>query len=359
MNQAQRVARRLYRKLYVEPATRLDSTRLAMKIAMTGLDLPGSYRRTRRSLAGLARDVIGRSRAQSVDATTTTTRTQAGGQLMSGLPIVFMHQGDSTYLRYTLGQAQRSSPGSPIYLLGDEHNSHYAGVTHFPYRSFFQRAEEFTRYYRHFSTNGHDYERFSFQRWFILYEFLIDRGLGQCLYLDSDVMLFADATSEQARFADYDFSIAQMTGSVFFLNSLAALHDLGDFIMNIYTRRDRYHYDRIVGHYVARQRNKLLGGACDMNALYFYHEANYGRVGDVAAILDDSIYDLAIAAPQGCVMQNGRKLISWEDGRPYATLQRNGRRIRLNSLHCQGKEGKDMIPTFYELASPAAEVITG
>jgi hypothetical protein len=322
-------------------------------MTLTGLDLPGRYRRYRRALATLARAALGRPRGAPILAS--VMQTQSRGTPMSGLPIVFMHQGDSAYLQYTLGQARRSSPSSPIYLLGDERNAHYSGVSHHSYRSFFTRAEEFAQHYRHFSTNGLDYERFSFQRWFILYEFLRSQGHEQCLHLDSDVMLFADATSEQARFADYDFSIAQMTGSVFFLNSLGALRELGDFMMDIYTRRDRYHYDRIVGHYVARRRNRLGGGACDMNALYFYREANYGRVGDVATVMDGSVYDLAISAPQGFIMKDGQKLLSWEAGRPYGTLERSGRRVRFNALHCQGKQGKEMIPTFYSLAEPAGQ----
>jgi hypothetical protein len=271
-------------------------------------------------------------------------REQRGGD---GLPIVFMHRGNSDYLLHTFSQARLSNPRSPIYLLGDSTNDAYPWVTHEPFTNYYKQAQAFADVYRHFSTNEYIYTRFDFQRWLILAEFLRAKGYSQCLYLDSDVMLYTDVTRDIAKFAAYDFAMAHITGSVFFLNDLATLEDLGSFILNIYTRKDRYHYDRMVAHYLARQHNRLPGGACDMMALYYYRELHFGRVGEVAQVIDGSVYDLNIGEPQGFAMRDQIKDLTWVDGIPYGKHLRTGQTIRFNSLHFQGGRGKALLRKLY------------
>ena len=40
----------------------------------------------------------------------------------TSLPIIFIHYNNSDYLKYSLGQARKSNPGSTIYFLGDQSN---------------------------------------------------------------------------------------------------------------------------------------------------------------------------------------------------------------------------------------------
>jgi hypothetical protein len=275
-------------------------------------------------------------------------RDQRGGD---GLPIVFMHRGNSDYLMHTLSQARLSNPNSPIYLLGDATNNTYPWVNHELYSSYFEQAAEFAKVYRHFSSNEFVYTRFDFQRWLILAEFLRAKGYPQCLYLDSDVMLYSDVTRDISKFAEYDFAMAHITGSVFFLNELATLEDLSRFILNIYTRKDRYHYNRMLAHYVARRDSQLPGGACDMMALYYYRELHFGRVGEVAQVIDGSVYDLNINESQGFEMQDQIKSLTWEDGIPYGKHLRSGQKVRFNSLHFQGGRGKALLRKYYGVAS--------
>ena len=138
---------------------------------------------------------------------------------MEALPIVFIHQTNSDYLKYSLRQAKASNPRSTVYLLGDATNATHDCVEHRQLADYSKESDYFKRIYRHYSTQNVDYELFCFQRWFILKEFLHAHNLQACLYLDTDTMLYADATADAAKFKQFDFTLCWNTvGCVFYLN---------------------------------------------------------------------------------------------------------------------------------------------
>ena len=185
--------------------------------------------------------------------------------------IVFIHQNNSEHLRYSLAQAKKSNPNSTVYLLGDESNDQYPCVEHHRSSDYSVGAAQFAEVYTHYSTNGVDFELVCFQRWFILRDFLTARRIDQCVYLDSDVLLYADVTEEMKKFRRFDFTLCWHTiGCVFFLNRMDGLEDLCQFMLDVYTKKDRYQYDRMVAQFALRQKNQLPGGACDMTALQLY-----------------------------------------------------------------------------------------
>src|SRR5215216_1852908 len=109
------------------------------------------------------------------------------------LPLVFIHYRNSPYLAYTLTQARRTSPRSPIYLSGDDTNANvYPFVHHVNMRRYASSAEAFKKIYRHFSPNGESYELFCFVRWFYLRDFLREHNVERCVHVDSDVLLYVD-----------------------------------------------------------------------------------------------------------------------------------------------------------------------
>ena len=91
----------------------------------------------------------------------------------SKLPIIFLHNTNSDYLKYSLGQAKRSNPESAIYLIGNDSNDCYNFVEHHSFSNYFQGAIEFSKIYKHYNTTSYKYEVFCFQRWYILLEFLV------------------------------------------------------------------------------------------------------------------------------------------------------------------------------------------
>ena len=268
----------------------------------------------------------------------------------NSIPIIFMHYTNSYYLKYSLAQAKLSNPHSPVYLLGDASNNCYPFVKHQDFSDYFQAASEFSRFYTHFSTNRYHYSLFDFQRWFILKEFLTANNIERCLYLDSDTMLYADVTEEQKKFAKYDFTLSAMIcGQTFFLNRIKALEDFCDFLFNIYTKRDRYHYDKMVAHYAVCRKNGVPGGASDMKAFSLYlHNRHYAEIGEVSEIIDGSIFDINITTPTpGFEMEKGIKKVIWQDGLPYGRRLQTGELIRFNSLHFQGGNSKKLMGQYF------------
>jgi hypothetical protein len=257
----------------------------------------------------------------------------------AALPIVFIHRSNSDYLRYSLAQARASNPASTIYLLGDESNRGHEGIEHRSIDAYFDEAREFGKIYRHFNSTGVEAERFNFQRWFVLKHFLRETGLERCVYLDSDVLLYANVTEDRRKFEDFDLALSHLwCPCTLYLNRVEALEDFCAFVVDIFSRRNRYDFDRMVAQYALRRKNGLPGGACDMTAFQLFHEARFGAVGEVSLILDGAVYDPAIGIPApGLEMDGEIKRIVWRDGKPFGVHQRTGREVRLSSLHCQGR----------------------
>ena len=93
---------------------------------------------------------------------------------MKPLPIIFVHTGNSNIISYALNQARKFNPDSEIILLGDESNSWVQkhGFRHFNVSDYYGMAEKFNDVYVHMSPNPIGYERFCFQRWMVIKEFL-------------------------------------------------------------------------------------------------------------------------------------------------------------------------------------------
>jgi hypothetical protein len=266
------------------------------------------------------------------------------------LAIIFMHYTNSFYLKYSLAQAKLSNPESTVYLLGDTSNNCYSFVEHHNFSDYFEGADRFSRIYRHFSTNRYHYSLFDFQRWYILRDFLAARNIHKCLYLDSDTMLYADVTEEQKKFAKYDFTLSALKcGQTFFLNRMEALEDFCNFLLDIYSKKDRYHYDMMVAQYAVVRKNGQPGGASDMKAFNLYlHNKHYADIGEVSKVIDGSIFDININTPTpGFEMENGIKKIIWKDGFPYGRHLRTQKLIRFNSLHFQGGNAKKLMKNFF------------
>ena len=261
------------------------------------------------------------------------------GLSMSTLPIVFLHYSNSDYLKFSLGQARHSNPESTIYLIGDEQNDCYDCVEHHSLADYSHSANAFSKVYRHFNSTGYAYELFCFQRWFILHEFLVTHKLQKCLYLDSDTMLYADVTQEQEKFAQFDFTLSFRTsGCTFFLNRVAALAEFCQFLMDIYSKKERYYYDRMLAQYATFRKNGMAGGACDMTAFDFYTYEHFGEIGEVGHIIDGSVYDPSINVQHpGFEMEDGVKKVIWKDGAPYGVHRKTAQLIRFNSLQFQGE----------------------
>jgi hypothetical protein len=264
-----------------------------------------------------------------------------------GVPIVFIHQGDSPHLVYALAQAAASNPSSRVILLGDDANNRHPLVEHHRFADYFVAAAAFGRVYQHYSTHPESFELICFQRWFVLNEFMTKQRIEQCVYLDSDVLLYADVTSDMKKFRLFDFTLCwNSIGCVCFVNRRQGLEQLCRFMTDAYTKKDPYTYDRMLAHFATRLKHDLKGGVCDMTALQMYNERHFGSIGEASHVIDGSVYDPNINVPQpGFEMENDVKKVIWQDGVPYGTFLATGERVRFNSLHFNGR-AKALMPRY-------------
>jgi hypothetical protein len=256
-----------------------------------------------------------------------------------GLPIVFIHYSNSDYLKYILPQARLYNPTSPIYLIGDESNRGYETIEHHMASDYFETAHDFSKIYRHFHTSNYQFELFNFQRWLILNEFVQARGLTQCLYLDTDTLLYTNVSERQKRFAEFDFTLSFMDcGSTFFLNRVEALSDFAQFLMEIYNGKEKYLYNKMLAHYATFQKSGTRGGVCDNCAFDCYRYEHFGEIGETALIIDGSFFDPIFDYPHpGLVMENGVKKVVWKDGEPFGIHARTGKEIKFDSIQFHGR----------------------
>lgn len=263
------------------------------------------------------------------------------------VPIVFIHQQNSEHLKYSLAQAKASNPRSTVFLLGDDSNSQHPCAEHHQFKDYFAGAAAFERVYKHYSTHSSQFELLCFQRWFILRDFLIAHDIDKCVYLDSDVLLYGNVTEDMSKFRMFDFTVCWNTiGCVLFLNRLDGLKSLCQFIMDIYTKKDEYHYDKMVAQFAVRQKHRLRGGATDMTAFELYGELHFGRVGEASYIIDGSTYDPNINMPHpGFEMADNIKKVVWQDRQPYGIYVPTGEKVRFNSLHFNGT-AKALMPQY-------------
>lgn len=255
------------------------------------------------------------------------------------LTIAIIHLNDSDYLPYTLAQAKISNPQSNIVLIGDDSNKYYHLVEHESIDHHIDEALDFKEIYKHFNTNPYEYELFCFQRWFILKNFMEANNLDKCLYLDSDVMFYANAIKEQSKFADFDFTLSHATSPhCVFINNINTLKSFCEFVIDIYTHSFLTNVMESV--FQNQIKNDLPGGACDMTAFKEFMNRRYANICDTTTIIDNSTYDHNINLSEGFAMRDGKKYISFIEEKPFGYHIASEQAIAFNCLHFQGSAKK-------------------
>ncbi|MFL5729200.1 MAG: hypothetical protein ACJ75J_06910 [Cytophagaceae bacterium] len=260
-------------------------------------------------------------------------------------PIIFVHNGNSNYLKYSLHQAKIMNPEAEIILLGDEKNNKYDFVSHFLIRDFYMSASEFEIAYLHLSTNNYQIELFCFQRWFVIREFLESIKKEQFCYLDSDVLIFTDLLSCFQNIKGVDITVCNKIGPQYtFISSKNVLDRFCHFIFSMFTD------EKLKAHYIQffneRKSKGLEGGVSDMLAVADFIGASSLSVLDLGDIRSGTVFDDNISFSQGFEMGERGKKIYWENGAPYGKHLETGEIIRFNALHFQGP-AKSEIDKYY------------
>jgi hypothetical protein len=251
-------------------------------------------------------------------------------------PIVLIHKGNSNYLPISLWQlVYTQNQGTPIYLIGNEDNAHFGSlVTHLSYNDFISEADAFTKAYKHYSTNGHDYELFCIQRWFILKSVMKKYGWQSCIYLDSDIMAYTNLADAPTAVMQAEMTVACISAHTNFINCYETLDLFCRFIIAIYSNPEA---DIVLEKiYNENIKNDGGGGVSDMTMFTLFRKKYPEKIVDISTIIENQTYDITIDYHNGYEMEDSFKKIYWQDNIPYCKVKNQDTLVKQNTLHFQG-----------------------
>lgn len=268
--------------------------------------------------------------------------------MMTSIPIIFFHYGNSDYLKYSLKQARFFNPDSEIYLLGDTKNNRYDFLTHIQASKYKKEAEAFTGIYKHMSSNGEGYELTCFLRWFYISAFCKENNIGQFIYLDSDVLLY-ESVSTMLPFFEHSTiaNTCDTTGvpAFTYFNGQQSINDFCDFLLYSYTNNKAIsNLEDLYEPFI--KDPTIMGGVCDMMLFHLYFREHPADTMKIHLINNNLAIDICINNPDGYEMEAGIKRIKWQDGAPYGVESSSGNLVRFASLHYQGT-AKNLIAKHY------------
>jgi hypothetical protein len=249
------------------------------------------------------------------------------------VPIIFIQLGSRDYFNLVYHQACKND--NTVIVIGNDSTT---PLKHADIKDYSESANTFSKVYQHLSTNSYEAELICFNRWFILYEYMIKNGIDRCLHLDTDVMLYANAEKEIKKFEQYDFTLSHRccgSNSFFTLKGLAGFCT---YVLQMYSNKSSIEFDQITAHYTIRQKHGLPGGVSDMLLLDKYSSRICGMVGEMMHIVNDSTYDHNINVSDQHFKMSGQSIkeVSFFENLPYCHQTTTGKEIRFNTLHFQG-----------------------
>lgn len=260
------------------------------------------------------------------------------------LPIIFIHQGNSSSLLYTLWQAQQTNPNSRIILLGDWANVHYRwllGIEHYPIESYTTDAHHALKNYIHMSTNGESFEWFCIARWFILHQFLnAQPEIDRCVYLDSDVLVYDSLELPANKLSRFGMTMVSYSAHTNFINDIKFLGEFCSFVQRHYDEAElrlwlHDHYNKFIDVADA-------GGISDMTFFHKFRSENPDRVGTLVDPIgqDEQVYtfdERLDSEAGGYELKDGLKNIFWINRVPYCKHLSTNKLVKFYTLHFQGK----------------------
>lgn len=254
------------------------------------------------------------------------------------IPIIIVHRSNSSYLKYTLGQARYFNPTTPIYLIGDESNNHYPFVTHVNIDDYLKSANRFLENYVHLSFTPKKFEELCFARWFIAHDFVAKHNINSFLCLDSDVLLFCKTEDVHQKFKHYDFTMRGRGGAGFnYFSNATTLIKLCNFMLDHYTKPELFHILKL--NWEGYQKMNY-GGVCDMLFFALLLDENILKIGDVGALQNNEIYERCLFD----INKENEELI-YRNRLLYLLKKQNADLVQIRALHVNIE--KDKIYRYY------------
>jgi len=270
-------------------------------------------------------------------------------------PIVFLQQGAPaalTHLNCALLQARWWNPGREIMVIGDAECRValvVAGVEFVAIEDFGSSAAELRKVYVHLSANSPEFELFCLERWFVLRDFLRQRQLESVWHFDSDVMVFEDLSSEDARIAGVDFTFTQISGHNAYFR-INALDQFCSFILKCYLAEPKTQWLH------ASHAARLAAGNPDTISDMFFIE-EFKKLDGLRSLdfsvpeSGQSAFDTNIRFSNGYEMDGDLKQITFTEQQPYALDIETQQLQRFATLHFQ-YFAKQQMPRFLRPPGP-------
>lgn len=281
------------------------------------------------------------------------------------LPIIFIHNGYTQYLEFTLRQCRLLSPHSNIILIGDSNNNKFPWVNHINSEDLISKdIEELEEDYIHLSPNEKDYELFCLKRWLLLKNYCLKYNIQEVFTCDSDVMIYKDINQYKGWLSKSSNTIAAYCiphqSKKEYLWAASAhtsywkaegLEKFCSFLVSVYKSKDW----KIVleSKYKAFVENKHLGGVSDMTLLYLFHINNTKLILNLLEVKDNEVFDLNFSMDYNLYRQEyrtdskGYKLLVEKNGIYYGFNNFTHQEIVFSTIHFQGAT-KFLIPKFYK-----------
>lgn len=263
--------------------------------------------------------------------------------IQSRPPVIFIHYGNSDYLRYTLAQAALACPDRPVYLIGDQSNSSFPFVRHFMHGEFSKSAFHFAEQYCHLSGNHPSFELFCFQRWLILRDFMLLQRIERAVYVDSDMLIYDNFDEDWDLIKNTPLAVNNKLPPVF-INDVRMLDDYCQFLEQSYT--EPIQLAALQKLYNDMINSGVIGGICDMTFWDMFKMQRPKDIVDIRGLNQGACFDTNIEESEGVQMQGGIKNIVWNSGQPYGIID-SGELKRFKILHMHGS-GKGKIDRFFQ-----------
>lgn len=208
-----------------------------------------------------------------------------------------------------------------------------------------QENQKFVGNYEHLSGQPLWHERFCFERWFVLLEFMKQENIDCIFHADSDMMIYSDMTEEFEKYKQYYMTLVYRSCGASSFITKEALQEFCDYVNELYENKDTYEFSFLKSKWESHKEFGVNGGVCDMTLLEMFHKKKSpSLIGEMMQVIDDSTYDHALVSPDGVYEHNGSiKNIKFVDGVPYCYHKNLKRDVRFNVLHFQGDKAKQLL----------------
>ena len=255
------------------------------------------------------------------------------------IPVVLIHKGNNPYIYNTLYQLRKSNPLVNVYLIGTKESAVYNALAeHVAIEDLFDEAQEFSKIYKHYSTNSAEFELICIQRWFVLKTFMKKKGIQRCLYMDTDVLVYEDVQILSEKFSHVGMTICGISGHTNFVD-LATLIKFCDSIIDIYSQTDSVDFlEQYYNDYLAKN---AAGGVSDMTLLTKYAHDHPSAVENIYYLDGQPTFDPAMEVDSNVYKTDGlKKEIFIKDNKPYGIIVSTNMPVLFYTLHFQGANMK-------------------